>query len=360
MISEDGVDNQSMIIWVLLEQNYVGANNQCITLANHLGLQYECKTLVFDKEVILSKSDFLHGSLKQLNKEQSSSLLSPWPDLIVVPTKACEQIALWIKKASQEKSMLVRLGKVKTPVDLWDLIISPKQYCFPKRKNILCTNLPLRDINNELIQQEILQWRPEINHLPEPYFALFLGGPIKHFPYTEEKAKKLAELLNRKFSGQGSLLISSSRRTPGSFYECLIKNLKLPYYSYSWDANSTQNPYFAFLGMSKEVIIAGDSITMLAEAVITGKFIHIYYHRRPWFYSLGMQIAKGLVLFLGSVTKFAIGIRDDRRFYRYLISQKKGTRLQEGSTKEIFIKTVRNEDLDNAVRHVRQLLVPKN
>lgn len=357
MISEKKT-KQSPIIWLLLEHNYIGANKQCITLANHLGLGYECKMLVFNKDVILSRSEFLAGSLKQLQQEQSASLLSPWPDLILVSTRACEQVALWIKKTSHSKTKIVRLGKIRTPTDLWDLIISSKQYFLPKRNNILRTNLPLRDLNSDLMQFDILQWQAQINHLPGPYFSLFLGGPVKSFPYTEDRAKKLAELLNKKFRGQGTLLISSSRRTPQDFFTSLINNLQLPYYSYSWAANNLGNPYFAFLGIAKEVIIAGDSITMLAEAVIAGKFIHIYYHRRSWFYSLGMYLAKRLVSLLGIfTTKLLIVFRDDRRIHQYLIANGWAEMLQVEKNKPAIARAVINDDLQKAVMRVRQLFV---
>jgi uncharacterized protein len=73
----------------------------------------------------------------------------------------------------------------------------------------------------------------------------------------------------------GSLLVTTSRRTPLEVIAILRSKLQNPKYFY--DARSEgANPYSGLLACSDIIITSGDSISMCSESCSTGKPVYIY------------------------------------------------------------------------------------
>ena len=75
--------------------------------------------------------------------------------------------------------------------------------------------------------------------------------------------------------GEGSLLISSSRRTPKVFAEAFLAGIKQPYH-YHDPAASRSNPYYAFLALSNSIVVTADSVSMMSEACSVGKPVYLF------------------------------------------------------------------------------------
>jgi hypothetical protein len=79
----------------------------------------------------------------------------------------------------------------------------------------------------------------------------------------------------------GSLLISTSRRTPAVALEVFRKATTaaaVPAYFYEWSAEAIDNPYFAFLAGGDEFVVTPDSISMLVEVARLGRPLAIAPH----------------------------------------------------------------------------------
>ncbi len=105
-----------------------------------------------------------------------------------------------------------------------------------------------------------------------------IGGETKEGNYSAQelqslinKASKLANNLN------GSLLISTSRRTDPTISQKLIQSIKAPYFFYDWHKEKLEdNPYHGFLSLSDFFIVTGESVSTCCEALTTGKPVYIY------------------------------------------------------------------------------------
>ena len=98
-------------------------------------------------------------------------------------------------------------------------------------------------------------------------------------PYTLDR--KAAERLARQASALansfgGSLLVTTSARTPPHAVEALERSLTAPAYIYRWKRHAKENPYFAFLGLADSIVVTGDSMSMLTEACATRKPVYIF------------------------------------------------------------------------------------
>jgi hypothetical protein len=76
------------------------------------------------------------------------------------------------------------------------------------------------------------------------------------------------------------LLVATSPRTPNAAADVLLQHSEVPGVRYRWQAGDPQNPYSVFLAEADEVIVTGDSASMLAEACATGR--PVYYAPLPW------------------------------------------------------------------------------
>jgi hypothetical protein len=74
---------------------------------------------------------------------------------------------------------------------------------------------------------------------------------------------------------KGSLLISTSARTSASAVQALQRHISVPHYVYNWRPDDADNPYFGILGLSDELIVTADSVSMLGEACATGKPVYM-------------------------------------------------------------------------------------
>src|SRR4051795_9999808 len=75
----------------------------------------------------------------------------------------------------------------------------------------------------------------------------------------------------------GSLPVTTSRRTPPGVADAIEAHLTAPSAFHRWRPGlADDNPYFGYLGLASEVVVTGDSVSMLAEAAATGRPVHLF------------------------------------------------------------------------------------
>lgn len=262
-------------VWVLTSRR-AGDNAQVLALAEALGLPFEVKEFAYKRFEFLP-SVLLHTTLAGIDREQSSPLEAPWPDLVISANRRNEPIARWIKQQVPEKVRLVHVGRPWTGTDCFDLVVTTPQYRLPVRSNILHNKTPLHRVTRERLTREAQRWMGRLAHLPRPFIAVNIGGSSGPYCFDQRAAERLArEASALARACGGSLLISTSARTPAVAIDTLEENITAPACLFRWTKDARDNPYFAFLGLADSVVVTGDSISMLAEACATRKPVHIF------------------------------------------------------------------------------------
>jgi mitochondrial fission protein ELM1 len=102
--------------------------------------------------------------------------------------------------------------------------------------------------------------------LPSPRVALLMGGP----PRAEGMDAAVAGAITAKVAGfAGSVLATASRRTGRAAEEAMAAALAgHPHHLFSW-GDAPPNPYAGFLAWADQVVVTGDSVSMLSEALAT-------------------------------------------------------------------------------------------
>ncbi len=263
--------------WLMLGHK-AGDNSQILALAEALGWPFETKHLVYRRTELLTNL-FAGPTLMGLIKERSSPLEPPWPELIISAGRRNEPLVRWIQRAAggPGRVRLVHVGRPWARHECFDLIVTTPQYRLPQKPNILHNEAPLHRVTAERLAAAAAQWAPRLAHLPRPYVAVMLGGQAGPFNFDRENgallgwhSSRMAEALG------GSLLVSTSARTPPKAADALEAALRVPAQVYHWRRDDPDNPYFGFLALADRIIVTCDSMSMLAEACFTRKPVFIF------------------------------------------------------------------------------------
>jgi len=132
-------------------------------------------------------------------------------------------------------------------------------------------------IGAEALAEAAARWRPLLVDLPEPRIAVMLGGHIGPWTFDTAKGRDLGRQASALASAAGgSLLVSTSARTPPNVVDAFAAELQVPHRLYRWRPEDPDNPYLAFLALSERIIVTSDSMSMLVEATATGKPVLIF------------------------------------------------------------------------------------
>jgi hypothetical protein len=262
-------------VWVLTG-NKAGDNSQVLALAEALGWPFEVKRFV-NRRYEFVPNMLLGTTLIGIDREQSSPLEAPWPDLVLSAGRRNEPVARWIKAQAPERVRIVHVGRPWSSLDAFDLIVTTPQYRLPVRPNVLHNQTPLHRVTAERLAREAVRWQDRLAHLPRPYVVVVVGGSSGPYSYDIRAAERLArEASALAASRGGSLLITTSARTPLPTIDAMEEHLSVPACLFRWTKDAPDNPYFAFLGLADQIIVTGDSMSMLAEACATRKPVHIF------------------------------------------------------------------------------------
>ena len=105
---------------------------------------------------------------------------------------------------------------------------------------------------------------------------MLVGGNAAPFRLTTASAARLGDRADAMARERGgSLLIATGPRTPPVAAQSLLSQVSAPSHRYLW-GDGGENPYFAFLALADEVIVTSESVSMVHEATLTGKPVHLF------------------------------------------------------------------------------------
>lgn len=257
-------------VWGLVDDR-TGHTGQVLGVISKLGLPYALKRLEYNALACLPSA--LQGaSLIAVDTANSAPLAAPWPQLVIAAGRRTLPALRHIKRQSPT-SRTVYLMRPETMQEI-DLAVVPEHDGVKEGGNIITTLAPLHAVTPETLASARQAWEPQFAHLPRPYITLCLGGDTKRGRYS---AAEWRDVLKRAvhLAGHGSLLITTSRRTPREAIALCGPLLQLPHMLYRWDQDK-DNPYLGMIACADGIIVTGDSLSMCAEACVTGKPVFIY------------------------------------------------------------------------------------
>lgn len=251
-------------IWALLGER-TGDNNQALALAETLGLPFETRVLRYNLARGLS-GRILGERLISLTSQSRRQIVPPWPDLVIAIGRRSVPVARWIRRANDGRTRLVLVGHPRVDSGLFDLVITTRQYPVPPGDNVLL--LPLAMSRFATPPEPTPEERIWLSELAHPRLMLAIGGATKYWTLSpDHMARTVGQLGERARSAGGSLIVATSRRT-----DPLVIDAVRVVLGEGGQLVCGDFPRFSVLMTNAdEIFVTGDSISMLSEAILTGK-----------------------------------------------------------------------------------------
>ena len=201
----------------------------------------------------------LGASLASLRR-RPDALVPPWPDLVIGVGRRSVPAAHWIRERSGGRARLVQIGRPRAPLDRFDLVLSTPQYALPPAPNLISLTLP---------------WQapfsiPAAEGSGTHVLALLGGKSWAVNPGKAEAEALAAEAVRRAQATDRPVAAITSPRTPPALASALRGALR-PGDRFHDFALGASSPYRHWLATASEIVVTGDSASMLSEAVWTGR-----------------------------------------------------------------------------------------
>jgi mitochondrial fission protein ELM1 len=261
------------VVWVL-QGPRAGDNAQAHALASRLDAEVICKHLTFNNLCLLP-SLILGTSVRSVETGSRRKLSPPWPDMVIAIGRRSAPVARWIKWQSRGVTKTVQLGRPRTPLSAFDLVITTPQYGLPPAANVI--EMPLPFVASRNVEAlELATWRGEWAGLRRPLIGVAIGRAKFPQKMGRREARSLGQRLNSLADRmQGSLLLISSPRSLADFIERIEAEISMPCVAYG-TFDPRRNPYPAAIAECDHFVVTSDSVSMISELICTGKPVDVF------------------------------------------------------------------------------------
>jgi hypothetical protein len=250
-------------VWVLADPR-AGTAAQALGIAERLGLPFRTLDLAWGG---LARLPLPVPSLAGLAPAARAGFAPPWPRLVLSAGRRSGPVARWLGRRGVRTVHCMRVWP-RTGLDL--LVIGRHDH--PREAPDI---LPILGAAHRVSPARLAEAREEwaaLQALPAPRIALLVGGPVR----AEGMAPAAAAALGARVAGfAGSVLATASRRTGAAATEALGASLAaVPHRLHRWGGQGP-NPLLGFMAWADALVVTGDSVSMLSEALVTAAPIFV-------------------------------------------------------------------------------------
>lgn len=189
----------------------------------------------------------------------------PYPDIAIAAGRRAIPALRRLKRGSAGRTFTVYLNAPASGLGAADLIVAPRHDGL-SGANVIAPLTPPNRITPARLAQARATPDPRVAALPRPRVAMLIGG-------AEGVAHDLDHIAATLLAGGLGVMATPSRRTPSEVSRALQAALAAPG-GYFWDGTGA-NPYLDMLANADRILVTGDSVNMVGEAVATGVPVHV-------------------------------------------------------------------------------------
>lgn len=211
------------------------------------------------------------------------ALQPPWPRLAISFGKTL-RAAIELRRRSGGRVRIVQIGRPRgINWEALDLFIPMPQDVVPETRNMLRVQMPFNPHRGGVAAN--VSKRLAASPLPRPWTLLALGGVSRQYRFDTAVAKQLLRAaIEHVRAHSGSLLLTTSPRTPADVAVLLASPLPVPSECYIFRRDDPDNPFTTYASLADEIIVSGDSPSMVAECWRSGTPVLVQPLRRTSHY----------------------------------------------------------------------------
>ena len=270
---------KSNLIWALVDDR-IGNRSQILGILNELKFPHKIFDIQYNSLGRLPNFiiQILGGRIHLRGNNNFN--IPPYPSLIISCGRRTFPVAELLKNKISPKPYLAHLmyPKFSLNINSTDIIFTPKHDITPKKLNLVRT-LGTPNQIKYLLDKNFTS----LKNINKPVISILLGGDHGYFKLEVNEVKYIIDTVIKKIKYRGSIIISTSRRTSGnviSMLNELNKKSSIISYLYHPKLDKKKNTIAEILFNADEIVVTGDSMSMVSECCELNKPIRIYYNKK--------------------------------------------------------------------------------
>ncbi len=220
-----------------------------------------------------------------LKRKSFLEVMSVKGDFVVSCGSSIAGVNYFLSQDYQAKSIVLQKPGILS-FNRFDLVLLPnhdaKEF-YKNKDNVVFTKLTPNLVDQQYLEHQtsrLIAKFPELDHRKKPTIGVMIGGESKnHFISNIQVESILQQAKEVVFKHDGSLVVTTSRRTQKSVEKIVKAELSdgnlCPFLIIATE-NNVPEAVGGILGMSDIIVISSDSISMISEAVSSGKTVIVF------------------------------------------------------------------------------------
>ncbi|WP_018408190.1 mitochondrial fission ELM1 family protein [Methylocystis rosea] len=250
----------------ILSDGRAGHEAQTLGLAEALGVAPEIRCIA-SRNIYAALAPFAPA-----DPRDAFAHAPPYPDIAIGAGRRTIPALKRLKRDSGGRTFTVYLNKPANGLSAADLIIAPRHDGL-RGANVFSPLTPANRLTPERLAAARAAPNPRIAALPRPRVALIVGGDSRRGAYGAKDIAQLAHIAASLRASGRSVMATASRRTPMALRDALTLALAAPG-GFFWNS-AGDNPYLSMLAIADAIVVTGDSVNMVGEAVATAAPVYV-------------------------------------------------------------------------------------
>jgi len=196
-------------------------------------------------------------------------LRAPWPALAIGCGRQAALLTRLLRQWSGGKTFTLQILDPRVDPAHFDLVVAPRHDRLDGA-NVIATLGALNPVDDTWLAHAARAF-PALAQLPRPRTVLLVGGPRRGLALDAAWLDAVIARIDdwRRRDG-GSVLVTTSRRTPAAWRERLRGAFRNGCTCFWGGAEDGANPYASYLALADRIVVTPDSVNMLSEACAVG------------------------------------------------------------------------------------------
>jgi mitochondrial fission protein ELM1 len=212
---------------------------------------------------------------------RGDALVPPWPKLAIACGGSSVEPTLFVKRLSGGRTFAVYVQNPQAGLAKFDLVVAMPHDGI-EGPNVVEVRSTLHRITEPGLTAARDQWRGHLVPGAQAVLGALVGGDMYAgrdrrggYRLTQAVTQQLIAVLKSAHAGHGlNAAITPSRRTGAIVKQAIAQALATDAFGTMWNEKG-ENPYVGILGLAERLIVTGESISMISEALATGRPVHV-------------------------------------------------------------------------------------
>ncbi|WP_348760849.1 ELM1/GtrOC1 family putative glycosyltransferase [uncultured Salinisphaera sp.] len=267
-------------VWAITHYK-TGHRSQALGVARALGWSLVDKPMAREpgRYARALAGDWLRPISRRRPGSWPGELTPPWPDVVVASGWLPSLAARAVARRSLGRTRLILMGRRGGRIgESQDVAVVCRHFDLPPNPRQIETVLPPSRVAPSRLSQARADWSDLFGEHEGPNIVWLVGGDTPQHALDAETAARLTRTISAQVQAAGGhLAILNSRRTSREATAAIDRARGPASTLVDWAEHTSgaANPYLGYLAHADRLVVTGESESMLAEAIATGRPVYI-------------------------------------------------------------------------------------